>query len=133
MILLDTHVLVWLDEGGPHLGKSALRRIDEEFGAGKLAVSAISFWEISMLIQKGRLEMRLEMDVWRKELLQNGLYEIPLDGAIAIRAGGLQEFHGDPADRLIVGTALQTSSILMTADQKILAWKDLSLKFDAQR
>lgn len=132
MILLDTHVLVWLDEGGPRLGKSALQRIDAEFGAGKLAVSAISFWEISMLIQKGRLEMRLEMDVWRKELIKNGLYEIPLDGAIAIRAGGLQEFHGDPADRLIVATALQTSSILMTADQKILAWKNLSLKFDAQ-
>lgn len=132
MILLDTHALIWLDEGGPRLGKNALQRIDAEFGAGKLAVSAISFWEISMLTQKGRLEMRLEMDVWRKELLKNGLYEIPLDGAIAIRASGLKEFHGDPADRLIVATALQTSSILMTADQKILAWKNLSLKFDAQ-
>ncbi len=133
MILLDTHVLVWLDERGARLGKSALQLIDEEFGAGSLAVSAISFWEVSMLIQKGRLEMRLEMDVWRRELLENGLYEIPLDGAIAIRAGGLQGFHGDPADRLIVATALQTSSILMTANQKILEWKDLSLKFDAQR
>ena len=76
--------------------------------------------------------MRLEMDVWRKELLRNELCEIPIDGEIAIRAGGLPDFHGDPADRLIVATALQTSSILMTADQKILAWKNLSLKFDAQ-
>lgn len=132
MILLDTHVLVWLDEGGPRLGKRALQRVDEEFGAGNLAVSAISFWEISMLIQKGRLEMRLELDVWRKELLEKGLCEIPLDGAIAIRAGGLQDFHGDPADRLIVATALQASSTLMTADQKILAWKYLSLKCNAQ-
>jgi PIN domain nuclease of toxin-antitoxin system len=133
MILLDTHVLVWLDEQGSRLGKSALQRIDEELGAGKLAVSAISFWEISMLIKKGRLEMRLELDVWRRELLENGLNEIALDGAIAIRAGSLKEFHGDPADRLIVATALQTSSILMTADKKILSWKDLSLKFDAQQ
>ncbi len=133
MILLDTHVLVWLDERGSRLGKRALQRIDEEFGAGKLAVSAISFWEISMLIQKGRLDLRLEMDVWRKELLQNGLLEIPLDGTIAIRAGGLQDFHGDPADRLIVATALQTSSTLITADQKILAWKDLNLKYDARQ
>ncbi len=132
MMLLDTHVLVWLDEGSPKLGKRALRFIDAEFGAGNLAVSAISFWEISMLIQKGRLEMRLETDIWRKELLENGLCEIPLDGAIAIRAGILREFHGDPADRLIVATALQTSSTLMTADQKILAWNDLKLKFDAQ-
>ncbi len=133
MILLDTHVLVWLDERGSRLGKRALQRIDEEFGAGKLAVSAISFWEISMLIQKGRVDLRLEMDVWRKELLQNGLWEIPLDGTIAIRAGGLQDFHGDPADRLIVATALQTSSTLITADQKILAWKDLNLKYDARQ
>ncbi len=133
MILLDTHVLVWLDERGSRLGKRALQRIDEEFGTGKLAVSAISFWEISMLIQKGRLDLRLEMDVWRKELLQNGLLEIPLDGTIAIRAGGLQDFHGDPADRLIVATALQTSSTLITADQKILAWKDLNLKYDARQ
>ena len=76
--------------------------------------------------------MRLELDVWRKELLEKGLCEIPLDGAVAIRAGSLQDFHGDSADRLIVATALQTSSMLMTADQKILAWKDLKLKFDAQ-
>ncbi len=132
MMLLDTHVLVWLDEGWPRLGKNALQQIDAELSTGNLAVSAISFWEIAMLIQKGRLEMRLEVDVWRKEVLENGLREIPLDGAIAIRAGGLQDFHGDPADRLIVATALQTSSILMTADQKILAWKNLSLKFNAQ-
>jgi PIN domain nuclease of toxin-antitoxin system len=132
MMLLDTHVLVWLDEGGPRLGKSALRQIDAELSTGNLAVSAISFWEIAMLIQKGRLEMRLEVDVWRRELLESGLREIPLDGAIAIRAGGLQDFHGDPADRLIVATALQTSSILMTADQKILDWKNLSLKCNAQ-
>lgn len=76
--------------------------------------------------------MRLELDVWRKELLEKGLCEVPLDGAIAIRAGGLKDFHGDPADRLIVATALELSSKLMTADQKILAWKDLKLKFDAR-
>lgn len=132
MILLDTHVLVWLDEGGPRLGKRALQRIDAEFSASNLAVSAISFWEISMLIQKGRLDMRLALDVWRRELLEKGLREIPLDGAIAIRAGSLQDFYGDQADRLIVATAFQTSSTLMTADQKILAWKNLKLKFNAQ-
>jgi PIN domain nuclease of toxin-antitoxin system len=132
-MLLDTHVLIWLDEGNSRLGKKALQVINTEFVAGNLSVSAISFWEISMLIQKERLEMRLAVDVWRKELLESGLREIPLDGAIAIRAGGLREFHGDPPDRLIVATALQTASTLATADQKILVWKDLSLKIDAHR
>lgn len=133
MMLLDTHVLIWLDEGSSRLGKKALQVINTEFAAGNLSVSAISFWEISMLIQKERLGMRLAVDVWRKELLESGLREIPLDGAIAIRAGGLLEFHGDPADRLIVATALQTASTLATADQKILVWKDLRLKIDAHR
>lgn len=131
MMLLDTHVLIWLDEGSPRLGAKALQHINVEFGAGNLAVSAISFWEVSVLVQKKRIEIRLEMDVWRKELLESGLREIPLDGIIGIRAGGLRHFHGDPADRLIVATAMQTSSTLVTADQKILTWNKLSLKLDA--
>jgi PIN domain nuclease of toxin-antitoxin system len=131
MMLLDTHVLIWLDEGSPRLGPNALQRINAEFSAGNLAVSAISFWEVSMLVQKKRMEIRLETDVWRKELLECGLGEIPLDGAVGIRAGGLRNFHGDPADRLIVATTLQTSSTLVTADQKILAWNKLRLKIDA--
>jgi PIN domain nuclease of toxin-antitoxin system len=93
---------------------------------------AITFWEISMLVQKQRLEMRIDMEVWRKKLLKNGLQEIPLDGAIAIRAGILRDFHGDPADRLIVATALQFSATLTTADEKILNWKNLNLKQDAR-
>lgn len=130
-MLLDTHVLIWLDEGSPRLGTGTVQRINDKFADGNLAVSAISFWEVSMLVQKKRLDIRMEMDVWRKELLESGLCEIPLDGAIAIRAGGLPDFHGDPADRLIVATALQISATLATADTKILAWKDLKLKIDA--
>lgn len=132
MMLLDTHVLIWLDEGSSRLGANTLKRIDRMFDAGNLAVSAITFWEISMLIQKQRVEIHMEVDVWRKELLASGLREIPVDGAVAIRAGGLSDFHGDPADRLIVSTALQTSSTLATADHKILTWENLNLKIDAR-
>lgn len=132
MMLLDTHVLIWLDEGSPRLGAKSLERINKAFAAGNLAVSAISFWEISMLVQKQRLEIRMEVDVWRKELLASGLREIPIDGAVAIRAGSLSNFQGDPADRLIVATTLRISSTLATADQKILAWKNLKSKIDAR-
>lgn len=132
MMLLDTHVLIWLDKGSPRLGAKCLKRINKAFDAGNLAVSAISFWEITMLVQKQRLEIQMEMDVWRKELLASGLREITINGSIAIRAGRLSDFHGDPADRLIVATALQNSSTLATADQKILAWKNLKLKIDAR-
>jgi PIN domain nuclease of toxin-antitoxin system len=94
-------------------------------------VASISFWEIAMLVRKKRLDIQMELDVWRMELLQNGLQEIPLQGSTAIRAGQLQAFHGDPADRMIVATVLENSAILMTADKKILDWDKLHQKIDA--
>lgn len=133
MLLLDTHVLIWLDEGNPRLGEIALKKIIESLSAGQLGVAAISFWEVAMLMEKQRLIMQTELDVWRSELLQTGLIEIPLRGATAIRAGQLQMFHGDPADRMIVATAMENGAMLMTADSKILTWDALSLKMDARQ
>ena len=131
MLFLDTHVLVWLDEGSPRLGAQALQAINGALASGQLGVASISFWEIAMLVRKRRLDIRIELDVWRLELLQNGLLEIPLQGSTALRAGQLQNFHGDPADRMIVATALEHSATLVTADQKILDWGNLHQKIDA--
>jgi PIN domain nuclease of toxin-antitoxin system len=132
MLLLDTHVLIWLDEGNPRLGKIALQAIIESLSTGQLGVATISFWEVAMLIEKQRLTMQTELDVWRSELLQTGLLEIPLLGTSALRAGQLQLFHGDPADRLIVATAIENGATLMTADTKILSWNALHDKIDAR-
>lgn len=131
MLVLDTHALVWLDEGSPRLGDKALQTIDGALVSGQLGVASISFWEIAMLVRKKRLDIQMELDVWRMELLQNGLQELPLQGSTAIRAGQLQAFHGDPADRMIVATALENSATLMTADKKILGWDKLQQKIDA--
>ena len=132
MLLLDTHVLVWLDEGNPRLGKAALQTINEALATGQLGVATISFWEVAMLIEKQRLTMQPGLADWRFELLQAGLLEIPLDGATAIRAAQLPLFHGDPADRMIVATAIEITATLMTADEKILSWNQLNQKIDAR-
>lgn len=132
MLLLDTHVLVWLDEGNPRLGKTALQSINESLASGQLGVATISFWEVAMLIDKQRLTMQTELADWRFELLQAGLLEIPLRGTTAIQAGQLPLFHGDPADRMIVATAIENEATLMTADEKILSWKQLNQKIDAR-
>lgn len=132
MLLLDTHVLIWLDEGNPRLGNAALRAIDEALTAGELGVATISFWEVAMLIDKKRLRLQAAPADWRSELLQAGLQEIPLRGATAIRAGQLPLFHGDPADRLIVATAIENAATLVTADEKILAWRQLPQTIDAR-
>ncbi|MBV5327261.1 MAG: type II toxin-antitoxin system VapC family toxin [Chlorobium sp.] len=132
MLLLDTHVLIWLDEGNPRLGKIALQAIIESLGVGQLGVATISFWEVAMLIEKQRLTMQTELDVWRSELLQTGLLEIPLRGTTAIRAGQLKQFHGDSADRMIAATAIENGATLMTADEKILSWNQRLKKINAR-
>ena len=133
MIVLDTHTLVWLDTGNKLLGKGSLKSIDQALADNALTVSAISFWEVAMLARKGRLTLDLPIEIWRKQLIEKGLIELPMDGNIGIKAAELQEFHGDPADRIIVATALSTGSLLITADKKILAWGGLSQKLNAQQ
>ena len=121
MILLDTHVLLWQEQGDRRLGPQARRTIAQALDAGQAAVSAISFWEVGMRMQKGQLTLRFDLDAWRRDLLEQGLLEIPVNGRVAARAGLLPDLHGDPADRLIVATALEGHQ-LITADERILAW-----------
>lgn len=76
--------------------------------------------------------MQTEVDIWRNELLEAGIVEIPLKGTTAIRAAQLKHFHGDPADRMIVATAIENSADLMTADEKILSWDEFDRTVDAR-
>jgi len=122
VILFDTHVLVWLDEGDPAMGASAREQADQALQNEDLAVAAISFWEIAMLRQKGRLGIRHPLQPWRRGLMELGIRELPLDGEVAVAAGELDDLHGDPADRIIVATALKHGARLMTADRRLLSW-----------
>lgn len=131
MILLDTHVLVWLDEGGDKLGKQARRAIEEAFRADRLMVCAISFWELAMLQTRGRIELP-PLRTWREELLDMGLREIAVDGAIGLAAADLQDFHADPADRLIVAATMASDAALVTADTRILEWQAGLARVDAR-
>lgn len=121
MIVLDTHVLIWLRGGSERLGPQARQWAEEAWGAGDAAVSAISFWEIAMLQEAGRLTLQQDLDSWRDTLLDEGLIEIPIDGKCGIRAACLEGFHGDPADRFVVAAALEGHRLL-TADRRILDW-----------
>jgi len=133
LILLDTHVLLWLDSADPRLGSEARKAIDAAHQNGELAVSAISFWETAMLIEKGRLQLDLPVQGWREDLLSAGLREIAVDGEIGITAATLQGFHGDPADRLITSSALMLGDRLLTADERILDWEGALQRQDARR
>lgn len=133
MILLDTHVLVWLDSGSDRLGPAARSRIDAAFRDSGVGVSAISFWEIATLVAKARLEIASDLSAWRRELLDSGLQELPVDGRIGLHAASVNEFHADPADRIIVSTALIHAAELSTADERILGWMGSVDRHDASR
>ena len=131
-VVLDTHTLIWLDQDNPTLGPEARKLADLALQQGCLAVSAISFWEVTMLIAKQRISMALPPATWRRDLLSLGLLEIPIDGEIGIAAAQL-DLHGDPADRIIAATAQTKVAILLTADQPLLQWNNALQRSDARR
>ena len=131
MMLLDTHVILWL-RLGLHLGQRARTAIDKAWKAGELAVSAISFWGIALLESRGRINFPDDVGLWRREQLVQGIIEIPLSGEVGIRAADLADFHRDPADRIIVATAMQGHQ-LVTEDRRILAWPGPSTACEPQR
>ena len=122
MILLDTHVLLWLADGNQRLGRKCKAALDEALGRGDLFISAISFQEAGMLETAGRLDLQLTRETWRSQLLENGLKEVPVNGEIALLAAELADFKGDVIDRLITATAAHTGMHLCTADQQLLGW-----------
>ena len=132
MILLDTHVLLWLDQGNSRLGKVALQLIESAMADGGVAVSAISFWEIAMLVEKRRIVTSLDLHAWRDDLLRSGLIEFAIDGECGIQTALLHDLPSDPADRMIVATALRQSAALVTADERLLQWSGSVQRVDAR-
>jgi PIN domain nuclease of toxin-antitoxin system len=122
LLLLDTHVWLWLVAGSPDLSTEARHSIDGAAAAGTLRIAAISLWEIALLASRGRIVLGKSISLWLEEALADpGPTIDPLSRQIAIESYALPDvFHRDPADRMIVATARVTSAVLMTRDQQIL-------------
>jgi PIN domain nuclease of toxin-antitoxin system len=120
-------------EGSPPLGREAGRLADRERAGDGLVVASISFWEIAMLVDRGRIALEPSVERWRLRVLGIGVQEIPLTGDIAIAAARLPDLPADPADRFIVATGLATGAMLMTADERILGWTGGLRRRDARR
>ena len=98
-----------------------------------LALSAISVFELTLKVRKGKIDLRLLSDQWLDLALNPNLITvIPIDAEIARAANSLPEpFHQDPADRLIVATARLRNLTLITGDEKILQYAHLQ-SFDTR-
>lgn len=121
-LLLDTHVLVWLLGGNQRLGVKARTSMQNAANADALCLSAISAWEIAVLVSKGRLVLEQDVGEWIQAALSlPGLRLEALSPEIAVASTRLPgNIHPDPADRIIVATARHLGALLITADGLLL-------------
>jgi len=122
LLLLDTHVLIWLVEGTPLLGKQAKEAILFASREGRVVVSAITPWEMGVLVSKKRLTLNREVLEWVQAALKlPGVQFAELSPEVSVASTRLPwEIHADPADRILVATARHLGATLVTADQKLL-------------
>nr|WP_239549567.1 type II toxin-antitoxin system VapC family toxin [Alloalcanivorax marinus] len=124
---MDTHVLVWWVNGGDELSTDARGEIEREQAVddGLILVSSISAWEIAMLVSRDRLTLTMNIDDWLETVGQiPAVRFVPVDNDVGVESTRLPgEFHKDPADRLIVALARHLNSALVTADEKIRAYR----------
>jgi PIN domain nuclease of toxin-antitoxin system len=124
VLLLDTHVWLWLVGGAEPLKRSVLSAVEGAARRGRIRVSAISVWEVAMLDAKGRIRLSKDCLAWVQEALSApGTSLVPLTPEIAVESSRLPgEFHGGPADRILVATARLLGATLLTRDERILAY-----------
>ena len=132
MIVLDTHVLAWADNDERRLGRKTRTLINRLWARGEVAVCAMSFWEVALLQARGRLELPVPVHEWRRQLLAAGLVELAVDGNAGIHAVSLGGLPNDPADRLIVATALHHDAALVSTDERLLGWNHPMPRHDAR-
>ncbi|MBR2921569.1 MAG: type II toxin-antitoxin system VapC family toxin [Kiritimatiellae bacterium] len=114
--LLDTCALIWLGMGGGDLSADAKRRITV---ASSLYYSSISVWEIARLQKEGKIVIPVDAEEFFADLAElYGLSAIPPNDEIMLRSANLPDFHKDPADRIIIATALIGGMPIVTGDNK---------------
>lgn len=122
MTLIDTHVLVWWVNEPRKLSNKAKKIIEENIKKGEIFISSISVWEIFLLVKKGKLTLVMDPQSW-VSAIENlpFVHFVPLDNNILAKSVSLNsDFHQDPADRMIVATALINGVRIVTSDKKIL-------------
>jgi PIN domain nuclease of toxin-antitoxin system len=121
MIILDTHAWIWHSSESSELSENSRLAIDQ---ADELGICAISCWETAMLVAKRRMGLTMDLEEWLETALDRPRIRLlPIDARIAALSTRLPgDFHGDPADRLIVSACLVHQAPLVTKDRRIREW-----------
>lgn len=128
MIVADTHVLIWDALDPSRLSSKAQQAITQANQNDGILVADISLWEIAMLIQKGRIQVSTDIHSFLNLLLQaNNIHLVPISAEIAAQSVQLPAaINLDPADRLIVATALVNDASLVTVDRNLRSAPQIS-------
>ena len=121
-LLLDTHIALWLDSGDDRLRAATRALIDLTWqGGGMILLSAVSVWEIALLVDTGRIDLDLPVDAWVTRFIgRPGVDAVPLTHRAASRSYHLHHFaQRDPADRLLIATAIELDCPLVTYDDRV--------------
>ncbi|MBA4398034.1 MAG: VapC toxin family PIN domain ribonuclease [Syntrophus sp. (in: bacteria)] len=121
MIVLDTHAWIWWVSNPAFLSEKAKGIIDGEAMEKNIFISTISTWEVVILVSRGRLKLTMDASDWvaASEALPF-LNFVPVSNSIALKSVQLPDaLHNDPADRIIIATAISLGAVLITKDEKI--------------
>jgi PIN domain nuclease of toxin-antitoxin system len=124
MIVLDTHAWIWFASKPEALSKKARNALDAAVKEKNVLISSISVWEVALLVKNKRLKLSMDVADWiaKSENLPF-IQFIPVSNSIAVKSVNLPPpLHPDPADRIIIATALSNGAPLVTKDKKIAAY-----------
>lgn len=125
MIVLDTHAWIWFTSNPQILSKKAKKAVDVAVKEKNVLISSISSWEVALLVKKGRLKLSMDVHDWIAISENLPFIEfIPVSNSIAVKSVNLpRPLHPDPADRIIIATALSTGASVVTKDRKLTDYK----------
>jgi PIN domain nuclease of toxin-antitoxin system len=132
MVVVDTHALVWQLNADPKMGRRARARLEKALAGEELGVSALTFWEISLLVSRDRLRLDGTVTRFRWRVLEMGIRELAIGGEIALQAAALAPVLVDPVDCFVAATASTHGATLMTADDRLLESRVVNV-LDARR
>jgi len=119
LILLDTHVLAWASENPNRLSRAASSEIRRARRGSGLAISAITLWELSWQISRGRIQAGGTIEATVQKMVE-GVTILPITPEIAALATQFpDDYPRDPADRIIGATARAGGMTLVTRDERI--------------
>jgi PIN domain nuclease of toxin-antitoxin system len=125
MILLDTHIwLNWVIRGESSIPQRIAQSIENE---DRVAISAISCFEAALLAKRGRIELPLAPEKWIENALgPSGIECLPVTCGIAEKSTALSDIHRDPADRIIIATALAFNASLASLDSTFAKYEEIA-------